>query len=76
VKGAQQADVVAALKELGRRAQGTPETSGWIVYHQQTDDFGLSIPESLVPTLSTRLSSTALASCPIHDEIKRRLWKE
>lgn len=72
VKGAQQADVVAALEELGRRAYVTPETSGWIVvYDQQTDDFDLSILESLALTLSTRLSSTALASCNTDDDV---LW--
>jgi len=72
VKGAQQADVVAVLEELGRRAYVTPETSGWIVvYDQQTDDFDLSILESLAPTLSTRLSCTALASCNADDDV---LW--
>ncbi len=72
VKGAQQADVVAALEELGRRAYVTPETSGWIVvYDQQTDEFDLSILESLALTLSTRLSSTALASCNADDDV---LW--
>jgi hypothetical protein len=72
VKGRQQADVVAALEELGRRAYVTPETSGWIVvYDQQTDDFDLSILESLALTLSTRLSSTALASCNADDDV---LW--
>jgi hypothetical protein len=72
VKGRQQADVVAALEELGRRAYVTPETSGWIVvYDQQTDEFDLSILESLALTLSTRLSSTALASCNADDDV---LW--
>jgi hypothetical protein len=72
VKGAQQAEVAAALEELGRRAYVTPETSGWIVvYDQQTDDFDLSILESLALTLSTRLSSTALASCNADDDV---LW--
>jgi len=72
VKGAQQADVVAALEELGRRAYVTPETSGWIVvYDQQTDEFDPGILESLALTLSTRLSCTALASCNADDDI---LW--
>jgi hypothetical protein len=72
VKGAQQADVVAALEELGRRAYVTPETSGWIVvYDQQTDDFDLSILESLALTLSTRLSCATLASCNADDDV---LW--
>jgi hypothetical protein len=72
VKGAQQADVVAALEELGRRAYVTPETSGWIVvYDQQTDEFDLGILESLALTLSTRLSCTALASCNADDDV---LW--
>jgi|ERR1700722_3042435 len=72
VKGAQQADVVAALEELGRRAYVTPEASGWIVvYDQQTDDFDLSTLESLALTLSTRLRSTALASCNADDDV---LW--
>jgi hypothetical protein len=72
VKGAQQSGVVAVLEELGRRAYVTPETSGWIVvYDQQTDDFDLSILESLALTLSTRLSCTALASCNADDDV---LW--
>ena len=72
VKGAQQADVVAALEELGRRAYVTPETSNWIVvYDQQTDEFDPGILESLALTLSTRLSCTALASCNADDDI---LW--
>src|SRR5580704_3508619 len=72
VKGAQQSDVVAALEELGRRAYVTPETSGWIVvYDQQTDEFELSILESLALTLSTRLSCIALASCNADDDV---LW--
>jgi hypothetical protein len=72
VKGVQQADVVAALEELGRRAYVTPETSGWIVvYDQQTDEFDLGILESLALTLSTRLSCTALASCNADDDV---LW--
>jgi hypothetical protein len=72
LKGAQQADVVAALEELGRRAYVTPEMSGWIVvYDQQTDDFDLSILESLALTLSARLSCTALASCNADDDV---LW--
>jgi hypothetical protein len=72
VKGRQQADVIAALEELGRRAYVTPETSGWIVvYDQQTDDFDLSILASLALTLSTRLSCTALASCNADDDV---LW--
>jgi hypothetical protein len=72
VKGAQQADVVAVLEELGRRAYVTPETSGWIVvYDQQTDEFDLGILESLALTLSTRLSGTALASCNADDDV---LW--
>jgi hypothetical protein len=72
VKGAQQSDVVAVLEELGRRAYVTPETSGWIVvYDQQTDDFDLSILESLALTLSTSLSCTALASCNADDDV---LW--
>jgi hypothetical protein len=72
VKGAQQSDVVAVLDELARRAYVTPETSGWIVvYDQQTDDFDLSILESLALTLSTRLSCTALASCNADDDV---LW--
>src|SRR5208337_1263253 len=72
VKGAQQSDVVALLEELGRRAYVTPETSGWIVvYDQQTDEFDLSILESLALTLSTRLSCTALASCNADDDV---LW--
>jgi hypothetical protein len=45
-------------------------TSGWIVvYDQQSDDFDLSIPESLALTLSTRLSCTALASCQADDDV-------
>lgn len=72
VKGAQQSDVVAVLEELARRAYVTPETSGWIVvYDQQTDDFDLSILESLALTLSTRFSCTALASCNADDDV---LW--
>jgi|SRR5580658_2813913 hypothetical protein len=72
VKGAQQSDVVAALEELGRRAYVTPETAGWIVvYDQQTDEFDLGILESLALTLSTRLCSTALASCNADDDV---LW--
>jgi hypothetical protein len=72
VKGAQQSDVVALLEELGRRAYVTPETSGWIVvYDQQTDEFDLSILESLALTLSTRLSCTVLASCNADDDV---LW--
>jgi hypothetical protein len=72
VKGAQQSDVVAVLEELGRRAYVTPEASGWIVvYDQQTDDFDLSVLESLALTLSTRLSCTALASCNADDDV---LW--
>ena len=70
VKGAQQADIVAALEELGRRAYVTPETSGWIVvYDQQTDEFDLGILESLALTRSTRLSCTALASRNADDDI-------
>ncbi len=72
VKGARQADVVATLEELGRRAYVTPEISGWIVvYDQQTDDFDLGILESLALTLSTRLSCTTLASCNADDDV---LW--
>jgi hypothetical protein len=72
VKGAQQAEVVALLEELGRRAYVTPETSGWIVvYDQQTDDFDLSTLESLALTLSTRLCCAALASCNADDDV---LW--
>src|ERR1700675_2630583 len=72
VKGAQQADVVAVLEELGRRAYVTPETSGWIVvYDQQCDEFDLGILESLALTLSIRLSCTALASCNADDDV---LW--
>ena len=72
VKGADQARVLAALEELGRRAYVTPEISGWIVvYDQQTDEFDLGILESLALTLSTRLSSTALASCNADDDV---LW--
>src|ERR1700675_1575187 len=72
VKGAQQADVVAVLEELGRRAYVTPETSGWIVvYDQQTDEFDLGILESLALTLSTRLFCTALACCNADDDV---LW--
>src|SRR5208282_4119590 len=72
VKGAEQAQVVATLEELGRRAYVTPEISGWIVvYDQQTDDFDLGILESLALTLSTRLSCTALASCNADDDV---LW--
>src|SRR5271163_1187894 len=71
-KGAEQAQVVATLEELGRRAYVTPETSGWIVvYDQQTDEFDLSILESLALTLSTRLSCTTLASCNADDDV---LW--
>jgi hypothetical protein len=72
MKGPQQSDVVALLEELGRRAYVTPETSGWIVvYDQQTDDFDLSILESLALTLSARLSCTALACCNADDDV---LW--
>ena len=72
VKGAQQADVVSALEELGRRAYVTPEVSGWVVvYDQQTDEFDLGILESLALTLSTRLSCTTLASCNADDDV---LW--
>jgi hypothetical protein len=72
LRGAQQADVITALEELGRRAYVTPETSGWIVvYDQQTDEFDLGILESLALTLSTRLSCTALASCNADDDV---LW--
>jgi len=72
VKGAQQTQVVGLLEELGRRAYVTPDTSGWIVvYDQQTDEFDLSLLESLALTLSTRLSCTALASCNADDDV---LW--
>jgi hypothetical protein len=72
LKGARQSDVVALLEELGRRAYVTPETLGWIVvYDQQTDEFDLGILESLALTLSTRLHSTALASCNADDDV---LW--
>jgi hypothetical protein len=72
VKGAQQPNVVAVLEELGRRAYVTPEDSGWIVvYDQQTDEFDLSILESLALTLSTRLSCITLASCNADDDV---LW--
>jgi len=72
VKGAEQAQVVATLEELGRRAYVTPERSGWIVvYDQQTDEFDLGILESLALTLSARLSCTALASCNADDDV---LW--
>ena len=72
VKGAEQAQVVATLEELGRRAYVTPETAGWIVvYDQQTDEFDLGILESLALTLSTRLSCTTLASCNADDDV---LW--
>lgn len=72
VKGAQQADVVSVLEELGRRAYVTPESAGWIVvYDQQTDEFDLGILESLALTLSTRLSCAALASCNADDDV---LW--
>src|SRR5208282_5396994 len=72
VKGAEQAQVVATLEELGRRAYVTPEISGWIVvYDQQTDDFDLGTLESLALTLSTRLSCTTLASCNADDDV---LW--
>lgn len=72
VKGAQQADLIAVLEELGRRAYVTPEADGWIVvYDQQTDEFDLGILESLALTVSTRLSCTALASCNADDDV---LW--
>ncbi len=72
LRGAQQADVVAALEELGHRAYVTPEKAGWIVvYDQQTDEFDLGILESLALTLSTRLSCTTLASCNADDDV---LW--
>lgn len=72
VRGAKQAEVVAALEELGRRAYVTPDTSGWVVvYDQECDKFDLGILESLALTLSTRLSCTALASCNADDDV---LW--
>jgi hypothetical protein len=72
VKGTQQSDVVVLLEELGRRAYVTPDTFGWIVvYDQQTDEFDLSILESLALTLSTRLACTTLASCNADDVV---LW--
>jgi|SRR5277367_2301497 len=72
VKGAEQAQVVATLEELGRRAYVTPEMAGWIVvYDQQTDEFDLGILESLALTLSTRLFCTTLASCNADDDV---LW--
>jgi hypothetical protein len=72
LKGAQQADVVAMLEELGRRAYVTPERSGWIVvYDQETDEFDLGVLESLALTLCTRLSCVALASCNADDDV---LW--
>jgi hypothetical protein len=43
---------------------------GWIVvYDQQADEFDLGVLESLALTLSTRLSSTALASCNADDDV-------
>jgi hypothetical protein len=72
VKGAEQADVVATLDELGRRAYVTPELGGWIiVYDQESDKFDLNELESLALTLSTRLSCLALASFNADDDI---LW--
>lgn len=72
LKGTQQTDVISALEELGRRAYITPEAGGWIVvYDEQTDEFDLSILESLALTLSTRLRCTALASCNADDDV---LW--
>ncbi|MGB9465343.1 MAG: hypothetical protein WBR10_09535 [Candidatus Acidiferrum sp.] len=72
VKGAQQANIVAVLEELGRCAYVTPETAGWIVvYDQQTDEFDLGILESLALTLSMRLACTTLASCNADDDV---LW--
>lgn len=72
VKGPEQADVVATLDELGRRAYVTPELGGWIiVYDQESDKFDLNELESLALTLSTRLSCLALASFNADDDI---LW--
>src|SRR5690348_18493949 len=72
LKRTQQADAVDVLEEHGRRAYVTPERSGWIVvYDQETDEFDLGVLESLALTLSTRLSSIALASCNADDDV---LW--
>ncbi|HYL86610.1 MAG TPA: hypothetical protein VE263_20465 [Candidatus Angelobacter sp.] len=72
VKGAAQADVVATLDELGRRAYVTPELGGWIiVYDQESDKFDLNELESLALTLSARLSCLALASFNADDDV---LW--
>ncbi|HXY24257.1 MAG TPA: hypothetical protein VEI73_06370 [Candidatus Acidoferrum sp.] len=72
VKGAEQAKVVAALDELGRRAYVTPDMGGWIiVYDQESDKFDLNELESLALTLSTRLQCTALASFNADDGV---LW--
>ena len=72
VKGAEQAKVVAALDELGRRAYVTPDMGGWIiVYDQESDKFDLNELESLALTLSTRLQCTALASFNADDDV---LW--
>jgi len=72
VKGAEQAKVVAALDELGRRAYVTPDMGGWIiVYDQESDKFDLNELESLALTLSTRLQCPALASFNADDDV---LW--
>ena len=72
IKGSTQAEVVAALNDLGRRAYLTPEVNGWlIVYDQESDKFELNELESLAKTLSMRLSSTALASFNADDDV---LW--
>jgi hypothetical protein len=72
VNGAGQAELIAVLDELGRRAYVTPEVDGWtLLYDQECDKFDLDVLESLAMTISTRLSCTALASFNADDDI---LW--
>jgi hypothetical protein len=72
LRGAKQADAVATLEALGRRAYVTPEKDGWVVvYDRQCDEFDLNVLESLALTLSTKLSCTALANFNADDDV---LW--
>jgi len=72
VKGAAQADVVALLTELGRRAYVTPKSSDWVVaYDAQCDEFDLGILESVALTISARLRGATFASFNADDDV---LW--
>ena len=68
VKGRQQSHVIDAL-ELGRRANVTPDSGGWIIlYDPECEKFDLDLLPSLALTISTRLSCIALASFNADDD--------